>query len=74
MKMKEFGPPGGGRASLAPHLDPPMIVAITPCEHLGPIYTKRQRQYCDDASDSVLIEINGVTPEWWLQPIFKGLH
>ena len=26
MKMKEFGPPGGGgRASLAPPLDPPMI-------------------------------------------------
>ena len=24
MKMKEFGPPGGGRASLAPPLDPPM--------------------------------------------------
>ena len=27
MKMKEFGPPGGGgRASLAPPLDPPMIL------------------------------------------------
>ena len=25
MKMKEFGPPGGGRASLAPPLDPPML-------------------------------------------------
>ena len=24
MKMKEFGPPGGGGASLAPPLDPPM--------------------------------------------------
>ena len=24
MKMKEFGPQGGGRASLAPPLDPPM--------------------------------------------------
>ena len=24
MKMKEFGPPRGGRASLAPPLDPPM--------------------------------------------------
>ena len=25
MKMKEFGPPGGGRASLVPPLDPPLI-------------------------------------------------
>ena len=25
MKMKEFGPPEGGRASLAPPLDPPMV-------------------------------------------------
>ena len=24
MKMKVFGPPGGGGASLAPSLDPPM--------------------------------------------------
>ena len=24
MKLKEFGPPGGGRASLAPPLDPPL--------------------------------------------------
>ena len=27
MKMKEFGPPGG-RASLAPPLDPPMVVTL----------------------------------------------
>ena len=26
MKMKEFGPPGGGGASLAPPLDPPMLI------------------------------------------------
>ena len=26
MKMKEFGPPGGGHASLAPPLDPPMVM------------------------------------------------
>ena len=31
---------------------------------LGPIYTKRQRQRCDDACDSVLIENNRVAPEW----------
>ena len=30
----------------------------------GPIYTKRQHQRCDDACNSVLIENNGVTPEW----------
>ena len=40
---------------------------------LGPIYTKRQRQRCDDACDSVLIENNRVAPEWGLQPIFKRL-
>ena len=35
---------------------------------LGPIYTKRQRQHCDNsadnACDSVLIENNGVASEW----------
>ena len=35
---------------------------------LGPVYTKRQRQRCDDACDSVLIENNGVTPEWVCNP------
>ena len=35
MKMKEFGPPGGGGASLAPPLDPPMswipLYQLAPC-------------------------------------------
>ena len=31
---------------------------------LGPIYTECQRQLCDDTSDSVLIEISGIAPEW----------
>ena len=26
MKLKKFGPRGGGRASLVPHLDPPMEI------------------------------------------------
>ena len=40
---------------------------------LGPVYTKRQRQLCNKACDSVLIKNNGVIPEWGLQPIFKRL-
>ena len=35
---------------------------------LGPVYTKRQRQRCDDTCDSVLIENNGVTPDWGYNP------
>ena len=41
---------------------------------LGSVCTKRQRQRChnsvmsDDASNSVLIENNGVTPEWGCNP------
>ena len=35
---------------------------------LGPIYTKRQRQRSDDTYDSVLIENNGVAPEWGCNP------
>ena len=35
---------------------------------LGPVYSKRQSQRCnnncDDASNTVLIENNGVAPEW----------
>ena len=35
MKMKEFGPPGGG-ASLAPPLDPPLKDATTaPVRHMS---------------------------------------
>ena len=29
MKMKEFGPPGGGARPWRPPLDPPMVVANT---------------------------------------------
>ena len=35
---------------------------------LGPIYTKRQGQRCDDAFDSVLIENNRVAPDWSCNP------
>ena len=35
---------------------------------LGSVYTKRQRQCCDDACDSVLTENNGVAPEWSCNP------
>ena len=31
---------------------------------LRPVYTKRQHQHCDDTNDIVLIENNGVAPEW----------
>ena len=31
---------------------------------LGPIYTKRQRQRCDDPCNSILIENNRVALEW----------
>ena len=41
----------------------PVAVAI-----LGTIYTKYQRQCCDDANDTVLIENNGVAPEWSCNP------
>ena len=29
MKLKEFGPPGGGHASLAPSTDPPLVIDVT---------------------------------------------
>ena len=32
--------------------------------HLRPVYTERQCQRCDDASDTALIENNGMTPIW----------
>ena len=41
-----------------------VVVTIALCKHLGPICTKRQRQGCNDACNSVLIKNNGVTPEW----------
>ena len=34
------------------------------CRALGCVYTKRQRQTCDDACDSVLIENSGVASKW----------
>ena len=35
---------------------------------LGPVYTKRQCQCCDDTCDSVLIENSRVAPEWVCNP------
>ena len=35
---------------------------------LKAIYTKHQRQHCDDACDSALIENNRVAPEWVCNP------
>ena len=34
----------------------------------GYIYTKRQHQCCDDASDTTVIESHGVTPDWGCNP------
>ena len=34
------------------------------CRALGRVYSKRQRQICDDACDSVLIENSGVASKW----------
>ena len=45
--------------------------AVTATPFLVPVYTKRQRQRCDDASDTALIEINGVSPKWIATPILK---
>ena len=39
---------------------------------LGPIYTKHQQQCCDDTSDTVLNEKNGVTWKWIATPIWSG--
>ena len=38
---------------------------------LRSIYTKRQRQLCDDASDSALIEINGDAWKWVAKPFWS---
>ena len=38
------------------------------------VYTKRQRQLCDDASNGVLVEINGVASEWGCNPTLERLH
>ena len=39
--------------------------------HLGPVYTKRQRQCCNDACDSVLIENSGVACKWVVNPFWS---
>ena len=41
---------------------------VAPAFQLGPVYTKRQRPRCDNASTSVLIESNGIAPEWGCNP------
>ena len=38
---------------------------------LGPVFTERQRQCCDDTSDTSLIEYNGVAPEWGCNPFWS---
>ena len=38
---------------------------------LGTVYTKRQRQRCDEACNSVLIENNGVTQESVATPFWS---
>ena len=38
---------------------------------LGPVYTKHQRQLCDDASVTVLIENNGVAGKWVATPFWS---
>ena len=37
----------------------------------GPVYTEHQRQRCDDATDTALIENNGVTRKWVATPIWS---
>ena len=43
---------------------------------LGPVYPEHQHQRCDDPSNIVLIENNGVTPKWvstlWIQRRGRG--
>ena len=41
---------------------------------LGPLYTERQCQRCNDASDTAVIENNGVTPEWGSTSNLEELH
>ena len=48
-----------------------MTCLTVPWDSLGPIYTKRQRQRCDNSAmmlASFLIENDGVTPEWGCNP------
>ena len=42
--------------------------------HLHQASASTLRQLSDDACNSVLIENNGVTPEWDCEPIFKRFH
>ena len=53
MKMKEFGPPGGGgRASLAPPLDPPMWAAADTNIFYPQIYIQQQTENQDPLLNS----------------------
>ena len=45
-------------------LDVALVLKRSTGDQLGPVYTKLQHQRCDDASDTVLPENNGVAPEW----------
>ena len=48
---------------------------VASCEinhlHLRPIYTVRQSQCCDDASDTSLIKNNRVAPNWGCNLLFS---
>ena len=46
--------------------------SVTTNTSLGPVYTKHQRQYCDDARDPVLIESNGVIRKWVATPFWSN--
>ena len=45
-------------------LDVALVLKRSTDNRLGPVYTKLPHQRCDDASDTVLLENNGVAPEW----------
>ena len=68
MKLKEFGPPGGGGASPAPPLDPPLNLRIFPLCHQS-----EGKNLCssDDGSSSLgiisfmLSHGSGHASRWW---------
>ena len=49
-----------------------LLLSVRACLHQASASTLRQ--LCDDASNSVLIENNGVTSEWGCNPTLERLH
>ena len=47
------------------------VFSLTLRAHLHQASVSTLRQLCDDASDSVLIENNGVAPEWGCYPFLS---